>query len=317
MTGDSAMMLKQVREESSTTRRLPDKGKSRLKTLLIGADGQLGSDLKKIYSPAELVPLNRPDLDICEYRAVDAVLARHKPDVVINTAAYHRVDECEDYPDRALAVNALAVRNLALACEKIGAILVHFSTDYVFDGESTRPYTEQDAPRPLNAYAVSKLAGEFFIRSLTKRYFLLRVCGLYGIAGSRGKGTNFVETMLKMGRAGKPIKVVNDQVLTPTYTRALAPRIKALAETGKFGLYHMTCEGQCSWYEFARAVFELSDVRADLSPTTSDQYYTPAKRPRYSVLENANLNKLATVPPMPHWKDALAEYLEEREKAGK
>jgi dTDP-4-dehydrorhamnose reductase len=120
--------------------------------------------------------------------------------------------------------------------------------------------------------------------------------------------------MLKLASEGKPIKVVNDQVLTPTYTRALAPRIKALIETKAFGLYHMTCEGQCSWYEFARAIFELSGIHANLSPTTSSQYYTPAKRPRYSVLENENLKKLTSVPRMPHWKDALAEYLEERSK---
>ncbi|RJP23544.1 MAG: dTDP-4-dehydrorhamnose reductase [Candidatus Abyssobacteria bacterium SURF_5] len=283
-----------------------------MKTLLIGADGQLGSDLKKVYPPDELIPLNRPDLDICDYAAVDDILAEHQPHIVINTAAYHRVDECEQYPDRALQVNALAIRNLSLACSKVGAVLVHFSTDYVFDGESDRPYTEQDAPRPLSAYAISKVAGEFFIRSLFDKYFLIRVCGLFGIAGSRGKGTNFIETMLKLAREGKKIKVVDDQVLTPTYTRALAPRIKALIETGRFGLYHMTCEGRCSWYEFARAVFDLAGVNADLAPTASDQYYTPARRPRFSVLENEKLKRLPSIPPMPHWKDALADYLEER-----
>lgn len=285
-----------------------------MKTMLIGADGQLGSDLQKIYRPAELVPLIWPDFDVCDYPLVDSVLAEHKPDVVINTAAYHRVDECEDYPDRAMAVNALAVRNLSLACNKAGAVLVHFSTDYVFDGESDRPYTEEDAPQPQSAYAVSKVAGEFFVRSLSERYFLLRLCGLYGITGSKEKGTNFIETMLKLAREGKPIKVVDDQVLTPTYTRVLAPRIKALIETGKFGLYHMTSEGECSWYEFARAIFDLSGVQANLSPTTSDQYYTPAKRPHYSVLENARLKLLPSVPPLPHWRDALAEYLEERKQ---
>jgi len=288
-----------------------------LKITLIGADGQLGSDLKKIYSSAELIPLNRPDLDICDYAAVDDILAKHTPDVVINTAAYHRVDECEDYPDRALDVNALAVRNLALACNKADTVFVHFSTDYVFDGELERPYTEEDGIRPLNAYAISKATGEFFIRSISQKYFLLRVCGLYGIAGSRGKGTNFVETMLKLAREGKPLKVVDDQVLTPTYTRSLAPRIKILIETGKFGLYHMTCEGQCSWYEFARAIFELSGIDADLTPTNSSAYYTPAKRPRYSVLENARLKYIPSVPAMPHWKDALAEYLDERRQAGR
>ncbi|GAB4342123.1 MAG: dTDP-4-dehydrorhamnose reductase [Candidatus Abyssubacteria bacterium] len=283
-----------------------------LKTLLIGADGQLGSDLRKAYQPEELVPLARPDLDVCDYPAVDAILTKHAPDVVINTAAYHRVDECEGNPERSLAVNALAVRHLAIACREAGAIFVHFSTDYVFDGEKSTPYTENDAPRPLNAYGISKLAGEHFIRYLSEKYFLLRVSGLYGVAGSRGKGTNFVETMLRLAREGKPIRVVNDQTLTPTYTRALAPRIKALIETGRYGLYHMTCEGECSWYEFARGIFELSGLTPDLSPTTSTEFYTPAKRPRYSVLENENLKKVREVEPMPFWRDALAAYLEER-----
>ena len=288
-----------------------------MKTVLIGADGQLGSDLMKVYPPEQIVPLIWPDFDVCDYSGVEKMLAEHAPDVVINTAAYHRVDECEDYPDRALAVNALAVRNLAVACKRAGSVLVHFSTDYVFDGELKRPYTEQDAPRPESAYAISKLTGEFFVRSLSERYFLIRLCGLYGIAGSKEKGTNFVETMLKLAREGKPLKVVDDQVLTPTYTRVLAPRIKALIETGKFGLYHMTSEGQCSWYEFARAIFELSGIPADLSPTTSDQYYTPAKRPSYSVLENEKLKRIQEVEPMPHWRDALAEYLEERKQVKK
>jgi dTDP-4-dehydrorhamnose reductase len=286
-----------------------------VKTLLIGADGQLGSDLKKIYPPEQLIPLARQDLDICDYAEVRKLLSRHSPEVVINTAAYHRVDECEGNPERSLAVNALAVRNLAIACGEFGAIFTHFSTDYVFDGQATRPYTEKDAPRPLSAYAISKLAGEFFIRYLYDRHFILRVSGLYGVAGSRGKGTNFVETMLKKAREGQEIKVVNDQTLTPTYTRALAPRIKALIETKRYGLYHMTCEGQCSWYEFARAIFDLSGLHPKLSPTTSAEFRTPAKRPRYSVLENENLKSVPSVEPMPFWRDALAEYLEERKQA--
>ncbi|UCD57792.1 MAG: dTDP-4-dehydrorhamnose reductase [Candidatus Hydrogenedentota bacterium] len=283
-----------------------------MKTLLIGADGQLGSDLRKAYPVDDLVPLTIADLDVCDYPEVDRIFREHSPDVVINTAAYHRVDECEDYPEKAMEVNALAVRNLAVVCKRIDAILVHFSTDYVFDGEASRPYTEADTPRPLSAYAISKLAGEHYIRYVHDKHFIIRLCGLYGVTGSMEKGTNFVETMLKLAKEGKDIKVVNDQTLTPTYTRALAPRIKALIETKQYGLYHMACEGACSWYDFARGIFELSGLKPNLSPTTSDVYRTPAKRPRYSVLENENLKSVPGVPPMPHWRDALKEYLEER-----
>jgi len=283
-----------------------------VKTLLIGADGQLGTDLTKVYAADQLIPLTITDLDVCDYEKVGEIFRASKPDVVINTAAYHRVDECETYPDRALAVNALAVRNLALVCKEINAILVHFSTDYVFDGEASRPYTEHDTPRPVSAYGISKLTGELFIRYLYDRHFILRLCGLYGVRGSMEKGTNFVETMLKLAQEGKEIKVVNDQTLTPTYTRILAPRIKALIATQRFGLYHMTCDGGCSWYEFAQAIFELSGLTPKLSPTTSEQYKTPAKRPRYSVLENENLKNVPSVEPMPFWRDALKDYLEER-----
>jgi dTDP-4-dehydrorhamnose reductase len=285
-----------------------------VKTVLIGADGQLGTDIVKEYPRETLIPLTLEDLDVRDYEEVRRQFREYAPEVVINTSAYHRVDECEDYPDRALEVNALAVRNLALVCRDIDAILVHFSTDYVFDGEGDRPYTEADMPRPVSAYAISKLAGELFVRYLHDKHFILRLCGLYGVVGSLEKGTNFVETMLRLAREGKDISVVSDQTLTPTYTGVLAPRIKALIETKQYGLYHMTCEGECSWFEFAAAIFELSGLNATLSPTTSDVYKQPAKRPRYSVLENANLKKISSVPPMPHWRDALADYLEERKR---
>lgn len=283
-----------------------------MRTLLVGADGQLGTDLAKIYVADDLIPLTINDLNVCDYGAVGRIFRERKPEVVINTAAFHRVDECEAVPEKAMEVNALAVRNLAIVCREIDAILVHFSTDYVFDGEASRPYTEQDAPRPMSAYAISKLAGELYVRYLHEKHFVIRLCGLYGVVGSMEKGTNFIETMLTLAEEGKDIRVVNDQTLTPTYTRTLAPVIKALIETHRYGLYHMTCEGECSWYEFASAIFELSGLRPNLSPTTSDIYKTPAKRPTYSVLENANLKKIPDIPSMQHWRDALKDYLEER-----
>jgi len=283
-----------------------------LKTLLIGADGQLGTDLCKIYPPEELIPLTIKDLDVCDYEAVGRIFHEREPKAVIDTAALHRVDECEEVPEKAMEVNALAVRNLAVVCKEIDAALVHFSTDYVFDGEASTPYTEEDTPRPLSAYAISKLAGELYVRYLWEKHFVVRLCGLYGVVGSMEKGTNFIETMLKMAGEGREISVVDDQTLTPTYTRALAPVIKALSETQEYGLYHMTSEGGCSWYEFAQAIFELYGIDAKLKPTTSGVYKAPAKRPTYSVLENANLKKIPGMMTMPHWRNALKDYLEER-----
>src|SRR5207253_4270626 len=166
----------------------------------------------------------------------------------------------------------------------LNAILVHLSTDYVFDGAAEQPYTEDAVPFPLSVYANSKLSGEFLVRAICKRYFVIRTCGLYGIAGSQGKGGNFVETMIAKAKRGDSIQVVNDQVVTPTYTADLARQIARVLPLGRFGLYHMTNEGSCTWYEFATAIFELSGIKGNLRPTTSDAYKAPAIRPAYSVL---------------------------------
>jgi dTDP-4-dehydrorhamnose reductase len=221
------------------------------------------------------------------------------------------VDGCEDEPERAFAVNAMAVRDLAIAAKGSGAVLVHFSTDYVFDGRQRRPYRETDPPGPLSVYAASKLAGEYFVRATLERYFLIRTCGLYGIAGSRDKGGNFVETMLRLAREGRDIRVVGDQVLTPTSARELARKVRQLVETGQYGLYHITNNGECSWYQFAQAIFELAGLNPRLLETTSAAYGARANRPAYSVLDNANLYRLGLDDLRP-WHEALKEYLEVR-----
>jgi dTDP-4-dehydrorhamnose reductase len=231
-----------------------------------------------------------------------------RPEVILNTTAYHRVDDCESLPELAYAANALAVLNLIRIANELDAVLVHISTDYVFDGNSKSPYTERSAPFPLSVYANSKFAGEMLVRTMAKKYFLIRTCGLYGAAGSHGKGGNFVNTMLAKGRRREAIKVVNDQVVTPTYTADLAQQIAVVLPTGHFGLFHMTNEGSCTWFEFARAIFELSGMEVDLTPTTSEVYKAPAIRPKYSVLENARLKELG-LNRMRHWRDALAAYL--------
>ena len=191
--------------------------------------------------------------------------------------------------------------------------MVHFSTDYVFDGRKNKPYTENDLPSPLSVYGISKLAGEYFVLNFCKKSYLIRTTGLYGVAGCNGKGGNFVQLMLKMASEGKDIKVVNDQILTPTSTKELAEQINQLIETKCYGLYHITNNGECSWYEFAKAIFEIKGLNVNLEPVTTKQFFvgagfTPARRPGYSVLENYNLKKI-NIDNMSHWRIALKNYL--------
>ncbi|HTZ97785.1 MAG TPA: dTDP-4-dehydrorhamnose reductase [Terriglobales bacterium] len=286
-----------------------------MKVLLFGANGQLGSDLNKIFRAAgdNVVALTHAQVDVCDEAKVGELLAAEKPEVVLNTAAFHKVEECEKKPELAFQVNASAPMRLAVACQKSGAVLVHFSTDYAFGGYAhDKPFEEADRPAPLNVYGVSKVAGEELIAYNTDRYFVLRVCGLYGIAGSSGKGGNFVENMLKKALAGDPIKVVDDQVLTPTYTVDLAEAVRKLVLSGNFGLYHLSSEGQCSWYEFTRQIFEFAGVKANLSACKTSDFYSPVKRPAYSVLSKAKLRSVGLS--IPSWQDALPRYLKERER---
>jgi dTDP-4-dehydrorhamnose reductase len=282
-----------------------------MKIALLGANGQLGHDLQPALHSHDVHPLTRNDIDVTDFSRTREVLLDMRPDVVLNTTAYHRVDDCETQPEIAYKVNALAVLNLVRIANNLGAALIHLSTDYVFDGRAREPYTESAAPFPLSVYANSKLSGEFLLRTMCQKYLLIRTCGLYGSAGSQGKGGNFVETMIAKAKRGESIRVVNDQVVTPTYTVDLAHQIVRVLPLAEYGLYHMTNGGSCTWYEFASAIFELSGIDADLSPTTSDIYKTPAIRPRYSVLENARLKELG-LNEMRHWREALAAYLKEK-----
>ncbi|HEV3278632.1 MAG TPA: dTDP-4-dehydrorhamnose reductase [Terriglobia bacterium] len=283
-----------------------------MRVMLIGAGGQLGGDLQKSFPAGVCVPLTHADIEITEPESVRQAFERHQPDVVINTAAFHRVDDCETQAERAFQVNTLAVRGLAQACGRTGATLVHFSTDYVFDGAQTEPYVETDRPGPLSVYAASKLAGEY-LAATHPRHFVIRTCGLFGLGGSRSKGGNFVETMLRAAAQGKTLRVVSDQVVTPTSTAELARKVTELIGTGAYGLYHITAHGSCSWFEFARAIFELEGVRADLLPTTSEAFGAPARRPLYSVLRNRRLEALGFDNLAP-WHDGLERYLAERRK---
>src|SRR3974390_2038139 len=223
-----------------------------MKVAIIGANGQLGTDLCRVLNTqnVSVVPILHKDLDVSTAAQVDETLDSLHADVVISTAAYHKVEECEQQPAKSFAVNAIGPRNLALACRRNNALLFLFSTDYVFDGASRRPYTESDLPNPLNVYGASKLAGEFMVALTWERHFVIRTSGLYGVAGSAGKGGgNFVETMLKKAAACETVRVVDDQVLTPTFTGDLAEVVCRFIRTQAYGLYHISAEGRCSRYE--------------------------------------------------------------------
>jgi dTDP-4-dehydrorhamnose reductase len=263
--------------------------------------------------PGAVTAWTRADADLTRPRELRAALAAMGPDVVVNCAAYNLVDRAESTPHDAFAVNAWGVRDLALVCRDLRCTLVHFSTDYVFGLDAARrtPWTETDAPGPCGVYGLSKWAGERLVRELCPRHFVVRTCGLYGVWGSGGKGGNFVETMLRLAGQGKPLRVVADQVCTPTYTADLADAVVRLLGTGRHGLYHLTSGGACSWHEFAAAIFDLAGVAADLTPIGSAEYGAAARRPAYSVLANAAA-AAAGLPPLRPWRDALAAYLGER-----
>jgi dTDP-4-dehydrorhamnose reductase len=285
-----------------------------MKLAVLGANGQLGRDLCTRLS-GDVIALTRSQADITSPQAVRKVLSDLRPEVVINCAAFNYVDRAETEPEAAFATNAHAVRNLAIICRDLDCTLLHCSTDYVFgfDQARTTPYLESDAPGPVSVYGASKLAGEYLLRSLCPKHYVVRTCGLYGVWGSGGKGGNFVETMLRVALAGKPLRVVTDQVCTPTYTADLASALIALLSTNRYGLYHITNTGACSWYDFARAIFEMARVPANLAAITSQEYQAPARRPSYSVLSTGAYESLG-LSPVHSWREALASYLREREQ---
>jgi dTDP-4-dehydrorhamnose reductase len=287
-----------------------------IKIALIGVEGQLGTDINSHFKKqglevAGLVGLK--DIDVCDQKMSESVLKKINPDIVINTAAFHDVDRCEDEALSAFKVNVLGVKNLSLICRDLNVPLVHFSTDYVFDGKKNSPYAESDCARPLSMYGISKLAGEHAVQYILDKYYIARLSGLYGHAGCVGKGsTNFVEMVIKMAEEKKEIRVVNDQVLTPTSTVDVAEKLFELIQTGKYGIYHMTNTGFCSWYEFASEAARLMRLDTRITPITSEQFGAKAKRPHYSVLDNSNLRKIG-LDDLKDWKEALENYIAGRD----
>lgn len=282
--------------------------------VVVGATGGLGSDCVAAFAADGAVGLGHGDVEITDPASVAAVLDRHRPKVVVNTAAFHNVPKCETEPEAAYRVNAIAPRRLAQACAERGARLVHVSTDYVFDGAKGAPYVETDRPNPLNVYAQSKLAGEYAVLSVDGGHQVVRSSGLYGVQPCRAKGGNFIDTMYKVAREKPEVRVVQDEVLTPTFNADLAAQIRVIALEAAPGLYHATNHGQCSWYEFARAIWELGGLATPLHPTSVKEFAAPVKRPFYSVLENAAL-KAQGLDRMRPWRDALADYMRRRAAA--
>jgi len=281
-----------------------------MRILLIGGSGQLGTDLRRMV-PGECVPLDWPELDVQNQAQVRATLEAYAPDVVVNCAAQTNVDGCEDEPEAAFSVNAVGALHVVKCAQEVGAAVVYISTDYVFGAAGARAtaYIESDTPGPINVYGASKLAGEHLTLTYNRRALVVRTCGLYGHAGARGKGGNFVNTMLRLAREGKPIRVVSDQRLSPTSTVECAGRIVALIEREAVGIYHVAASDSCTWYEFAQAIFEEDGLEVDLRAVSSDQYLMRARRPAMSALRSTRLNEIGVAPCRP-WRALLREYLQ-------
>jgi dTDP-4-dehydrorhamnose reductase len=285
-----------------------------MKIAVLGAAGQLGRDLcPRLAALGAVVPLSRADIDLAEPHTIAPALAAHRPDVFVNCAAYNFVDKAETDRAAASEVNEFGVRFLARACCDAGVKLLHFSTDYVFGADTARttPYSEDDAPGPVSHYGQTKLAGEQSALAASPTHLVIRTCGLYGVWGSGGKGGNFVETMLRLAGQGKPLRVVNDQHCTPSYTADVAAATVELLARSATGLFHVVNSGDCTWYEFAAEIFRQSFLKPDLNPITSAEFGAAAKRPAYGVLSTAKLTAFLGSPPR-HWRDALASYLVER-----
>ena len=282
-----------------------------MRVAVIGANGQLGSDICHVYKQAghDIQELNHGKIDITEFGKCSEVLKAINPDLVISTAAMHNVEICEENPEKSFLVNGVGARNLALLSKEIRIPLVHFSTDYIFDGQKESPYFEDDLPIPLNVYGNTKLSGEIFLRNIADSFFIVRVSGLYGKAACRAKGgLNFVQLMLKLANEKDEIRVVDDEVLSPTYTISVAEQLERLTQTDKYGVYHMVSEGSCSWYEFAKKIFELAEIDIELNVAHPDEFPVKVPRPKYSVLRNRNL-EAEGLNIMPHWVEGLRRYL--------
>jgi dTDP-4-dehydrorhamnose reductase len=292
-------------------------GRTDKKAMVFGSAGQLGVELMSEFTKRgyEVRGLDRAEVDITDASAVEKAIADFDPAAVVNAAAYNMVDVAEQEPQAAYNVNGLAVRNLAVACRQADAKLVHFSTDYVFDGVTDCPYVETDMPHPLSAYGVSKLAGELYARAYCSDALVVRTCGVFGPAGRSTNRGNFVELMLRLGASRNPIRVVEDHVASPTYAPALASRTIDLLEREASGLFHIGGGVPISWFEYARMIFEAAGMKPELRATNEREYRTAARRPKYSALSNSKADQCG-IAPMPPFADCIRDYLKITSRLG-
>jgi dTDP-4-dehydrorhamnose reductase len=279
-------------------------GLKTMKVLIIGSEGMLGHDLVEILSKENEISTTTIDtLDITDIEKTIATVKNIEPDVVVHAAAFTDVNGSEDKKDLAYKVNGIGTRNVAVACKEINSALVYICTDYVFDGEKGSSYQEYDQPNPLSVYGKTKLQGETYIRDILSKFYIVRTSWLYGY-----HGPNFVTTMLKLAETMDNISVVNDQIGSPTYTLDLAVAISKLIKKPAYGIYHITNSGECSWYEYAKEIFEIAGIKIKVKPVSTEEYPQPAPRPKYSVLENYNW-KMEGFPEIRKYRDALQEYM--------
>jgi dTDP-4-dehydrorhamnose reductase len=280
-----------------------------VKVLLLGGSGQLGSEIRLRWTGDEIVAPSHQDVDLDHHSPVERAIDAARPELVVNCAAFHNVDTCETQPDRAFAINALAVDRVASLCEKRGIAFLTISTDYVFDGDSSLPYKEDDCPRPISAYGASKLAGEQLVLRRAMKAFVVRTCGVYGVHASKSKGT-FIDRIITQARSGETPRVVSDVIASPTYAGHLAIALRSIVAGDVYGVFHACNVGPVSWYDFASAALELAGIAHPIEPISAAQWKAPARRPAFSALENAKLEQLGVR--MPLWRDGIAAYLHDR-----
>jgi dTDP-4-dehydrorhamnose reductase len=278
---------------------------------IFGSTGQLGTDLVEVLRESEnfeVIALTHEDADCTDAHAVRNILFATRPHIVINSAAFVRVDDCEDHPEEAFRVNAIGAFNIAKACAEIDALCVYISTDYVFDGTKETPYVESDPTSPINVYGASKLAGEHLTRQAAPRWLIVRVASLFGKTGARGKGGNFIETILSKAKRGEALNVIDDIRISPTYTRDAAAAIAPLLKGNETGIIHAANSGSCTWHDFAKTALEICNLPAQIMPVSSAAYPARARRPRNSALANQTM----AGENLPSWNNALRSYLIER-----
>jgi dTDP-4-dehydrorhamnose reductase len=278
------------------------------RVFVIGGEGQLGREVCEAFGDATPVAPPHAELDLEDAAALERSIGEHRPTLVVNTAAYHNVERCEDFPDRADAVNAVALGRLAELCARAGAALATISTDYVFDGTAAQPYREDAPTNPLSAYGRSKLRGEQLVRAAGDGHFIIRTSGLYGRYPCRVKGYTFVDLMLSRAERGEDIRAVDDIVFSPSYAPHVARALRGLVERSAFGTYHVSNSGQASWYDVTAAAFELAGIRKPPARVPASEFPTKVDRPKYSVFAHEGIAR-AGLPPMPHWRTGLEEYV--------